>query len=288
MANPQRENGYLEIANDLWEALTRAPLKGAEFRTVFAIIRLTWGWRNKSAKLTNKQIGDECGISDAGYISRLTKSLVDKGMVRKSATWGKAGALYQFQKDYDRWHFDGEVSTDQQVNLDAGVKVQGPHFDGEVSTDFDNVVSTDFDPPVKVPSVKYIHEDNHGDNYHPNVTPSVGGTEPAPVSRQPDKPPAAGGGGKPGSELMGLFLKAFLPGKPGEIDHEMLRDLIEEHGRDPTLEAMKIAARAHKIRRTLLPYMDGILRKQAKERDTPEEEKPTRGRGRSNRGSNWK
>jgi hypothetical protein len=41
MANPQREDGHLDVANELAEALARAPLSGAQFRLVWVVLRKT-------------------------------------------------------------------------------------------------------------------------------------------------------------------------------------------------------------------------------------------------------
>jgi phage replication O-like protein O len=48
MASPQTQNGYLRIANELWDALLSRRIP-AQSRSVFdAIIRLTWGFNKKS------------------------------------------------------------------------------------------------------------------------------------------------------------------------------------------------------------------------------------------------
>lgn len=45
---PDLDNGYTRIANELLEALCRAPVTGAEMRTLFAVVRLTYGWHRRA------------------------------------------------------------------------------------------------------------------------------------------------------------------------------------------------------------------------------------------------
>lgn len=49
MSNPQIENGYTKIANELLEALIQAELSGAEYRIVCFIIRQTYGYNQKQS-----------------------------------------------------------------------------------------------------------------------------------------------------------------------------------------------------------------------------------------------
>ena len=58
--NPQVENGYVRIANELFEQIYQIPLNGSQFRIIFFIMRNTYGFNRKSWKMS------------AGYISRGT------------------------------------------------------------------------------------------------------------------------------------------------------------------------------------------------------------------------
>ena len=50
MANPQKENGFTSIANEILEALARVDLPSYERRVVDVIIRKTWGFVDKNGK----------------------------------------------------------------------------------------------------------------------------------------------------------------------------------------------------------------------------------------------
>ena len=47
MANPQKEDGYTAIANDIMDALIASELSGQDFKVSLLIIRKTYGF-NKS------------------------------------------------------------------------------------------------------------------------------------------------------------------------------------------------------------------------------------------------
>ena len=47
MANPQKENGHLGIANELVEAFQRVHLPGNQWQILWTIMRLTYGWNKK-------------------------------------------------------------------------------------------------------------------------------------------------------------------------------------------------------------------------------------------------
>jgi len=47
MANPQREDGHVDIANETIEALAKIYLSSYETQTLFAIFRKTYGWHKK-------------------------------------------------------------------------------------------------------------------------------------------------------------------------------------------------------------------------------------------------
>ena len=83
MANPQREHGNVQIANDLFEALCTVDMSGAEFRITLAILRKTYGWRKKEAHVTLADLIRMTGIRDRGYLSRVTSALADRHIIVK-------------------------------------------------------------------------------------------------------------------------------------------------------------------------------------------------------------
>lgn len=169
------------------------------------------------------------------------------GSVRIETNWGRAGAEYAMNKDWESWNIDAGVSTDQEVNLDAEVNIESPNIDQEVSTDIDAGVSTDIDLPVKVPSVIYNHEENHVQNHHPLVRNTVIGTlDPPQNARAPDDE----------DPLYRDFLDLWMPSYPKEFDRDEFRLLVAEHGPDKIRKWLDAAGETKTCRRErVMPWL---------------------------------
>ena len=96
MANPQREDGHVDIANEIIEALAKIHLSSYESQILWAIFRKTYGWQKKEDWITNSQIAEMTEIAGS-HVSRTIKILIQKNMVTKN------GKYLGFQKDYEKW-----------------------------------------------------------------------------------------------------------------------------------------------------------------------------------------
>jgi len=96
VANPQREDGHVDIANEVVESLAKIHLSGYESRVLWAIFRKTYGWHKKEDWITNTQIAKMTDIAES-HISRTIKILIDRKIVTKN------GKKLSFQKDYEKW-----------------------------------------------------------------------------------------------------------------------------------------------------------------------------------------
>jgi phage replication O-like protein O len=63
MANPQAENGHVDIANEIVEALAKIHLSSYESRVLWTVFRKTYGWHKKEDWITNTQIANLTGIA---------------------------------------------------------------------------------------------------------------------------------------------------------------------------------------------------------------------------------
>jgi len=115
MANPQRENGHVDIANEIVEALAKTHLSSYESQVLWVIFRKTYGWQKKEDWITNTQISNMTGIAEA-HISRTIKMLVQKNLILKN------GKKLAFQKDYDQWEkLPKGVTSHHKKKLPKGV-----------------------------------------------------------------------------------------------------------------------------------------------------------------------
>ncbi len=102
MANPQKENGYTAIANELLEHLIQMKLNGSQLRVLLFIMRRTYGFNKKSAPMSLSFIANGVGIrSNAAY--RALHQLEDMKMI--SITHGSTASpqIISIEKNYQKW-----------------------------------------------------------------------------------------------------------------------------------------------------------------------------------------
>jgi phage replication O-like protein O len=101
MANPQVEDGYTSIANELLEALLKINLSMYEFKVILAIMRKTYGWSRKTDIISHSQIADITNIKEP-HVNRTIKYLVDRNII-KAVKLSSIRVEYSMQKNYHLW-----------------------------------------------------------------------------------------------------------------------------------------------------------------------------------------
>lgn len=102
MANPQTEDGFTKIANKLLEAIIFINLSGHEYKLLLFIIRQTYGYNKKTAKIPNSKMRKYSGLSKSRVsqiINKLEKSNI---IIVENFQSGKTKE-YFLNKDYDTW-----------------------------------------------------------------------------------------------------------------------------------------------------------------------------------------
>lgn len=102
MANPQVEDGYTKIANEILEILSRVNLPAYEMRVLILLLRKTYGWKKKRDWISISQFLVGTGLPDRRYVHRALKGLENKNIVVICRD-DKKHPTYGFQKDYERW-----------------------------------------------------------------------------------------------------------------------------------------------------------------------------------------
>lgn len=99
-ANPQAENGHIDIAHEIAEALMKINLSPYEYRILWAIWRKTYGWHKKRDRISITQFQKMTGLKRQN-VSRTLKRLVNRNIIiRKDDS---RIITYGFQKDYLKW-----------------------------------------------------------------------------------------------------------------------------------------------------------------------------------------
>lgn len=99
MASPQKENGYIPIANELAEAFAKIHLNGREWQVIWVIIRKTYGWGKKKAQISLSEISKLTGINRKN-VWKTISSLIKKNIIKKVKS---IPAIYSLQKNYEKW-----------------------------------------------------------------------------------------------------------------------------------------------------------------------------------------
>lgn len=99
---PQVEDGYTRIANELFEVVMSAPLTLREMRVTLAILRLTYGWNRKQARVTGGLLSKLTGMP-ATNASRTLASLVSKNVIVRH---GGSRSPVSLNKRSSEWKLD--------------------------------------------------------------------------------------------------------------------------------------------------------------------------------------
>ena len=96
MAEPQLEDGYTQIANEILEHLVKMHLSPNQWQVLLCIIRKTYGFHKKVDYLANIQIGEATGLGKT-VVSRVLHNLSDMQLITRK------GKYIGFQKDWEKW-----------------------------------------------------------------------------------------------------------------------------------------------------------------------------------------
>ena len=113
MANPQLENGYTKIANELLEALCQLNISGREMRILFYILRRTYGFNCKSALISLSEISAATGIKK-NHVQENLKRLLVRNVISIQANHGIKPQEICVVKDYEKWIY---ISVDNCTKL---------------------------------------------------------------------------------------------------------------------------------------------------------------------------
>lgn len=106
MANPQKENGYTGIANELLGAIISAKLNGTEYAVLLHVVRQTYGYLKKEDWISYTQF-EKASRRTRPNVWKAIESLVTKKiLVTKKELVTKTKLVktfYRLNKDYSQW-----------------------------------------------------------------------------------------------------------------------------------------------------------------------------------------
>lgn len=110
--NPQLENGYTRVANEILEAAAKLPLSAAQFRILMLIWRYSYGYNKKDCALSVNFIAAATGI-DKRHIRREINELVQMNILHiETEATSSSSRVFSFNKHYDTWQAEKPFRED--------------------------------------------------------------------------------------------------------------------------------------------------------------------------------
>jgi phage replication O-like protein O len=131
LADPQKENGYTPIANEILEAIAKVKLSPTQYRIIFIVWRYTYGFNRKEHDLSLGFLSEATGC-DKRQLQRELKELVKMNIVKQKIKNGICRKL-GFNKHYDTWGGKtdigevtiGGIDNGETINTAIGETVKG-------------------------------------------------------------------------------------------------------------------------------------------------------------------
>jgi phage replication O-like protein O len=103
MVNPQKENGYTPISNELLEVIYSKPFNATQLKILLVICRYTYGFSRKKHSLSENFIAKAANISKRYISSELNKLIDQKVITVVSPHTDISSRVLSLNKHYDRW-----------------------------------------------------------------------------------------------------------------------------------------------------------------------------------------
>lgn len=110
MGNPQLEDGYIKIANELFDALIKLNIPSESRRMFDFIMRKTYGYNKKQDRISTKQFIEAINIPRRS-VERARKRLKDLNLIHTVKNDGTHFVTYSINKFYKTWVVPSKLSV---------------------------------------------------------------------------------------------------------------------------------------------------------------------------------
>ncbi|MDU5949414.1 MAG: replication protein [Paenibacillus macerans] len=144
MANPQLEDGYTRVANQILEQIYQHPkINGTQFRIILAIWRYTYGFKRKHHELSVSFLADATGIL-VRQVERELNALIARNIISViSEASGKRSRILGFNKNFDEWEAVDPSKKTVQLELFTPVGLDGSDPSKKTVRDASSTVGLD-------------------------------------------------------------------------------------------------------------------------------------------------
>lgn len=109
--NPQMENGFIRISNELWDAWMCSRFTAREERMIKVVIRFSYGVNRTFALLSKSDLARFMN-EHLPNVDRIMKSLLARGVIRVESAGPKGPLRIFLNKHYREWRVDQALQKD--------------------------------------------------------------------------------------------------------------------------------------------------------------------------------
>ncbi|UOQ85674.1 replication protein [Gracilibacillus salinarum] len=110
MANPQKEEGYTGVANEILNEIMKVNLNGTQFRLIMAVWRYTYGFQTKDKELSIRFLASKIN-ANRSQVDRELRVLLSKNIIKVSDAGKKGARKLRFNKNYEQWNKQEQESN---------------------------------------------------------------------------------------------------------------------------------------------------------------------------------
>ena len=137
--NPQIEDGYTKIANELLEIIYKAPFNATQLKIMLCVVRFTYGFHRKTGKLSISYIATAIN-RDYRNVQREINNLVDLNILISEKNSSNSCRKLGINKKYNTWKIEthGETAIGENTVSTHGEITKSAHGEMTVNLTADS------------------------------------------------------------------------------------------------------------------------------------------------------
>jgi len=166
VANPQTENGYTRIANELYDHIGAAKFTATQLKVILCIMRYTYGFNRKSHRMTASFVAKWAGCS----LSMVKKELIyltSANVISIISRGNREGNILAMNKDFESWKVECAMSEKDLTSTAQGTgTIEGT---GTVDDTITGTIDGTTPVPQTVPKKRQIKDNIKNNNISAKV-----------------------------------------------------------------------------------------------------------------------
>ncbi|MGO4181838.1 replication protein [Paenibacillus sp. TAF43_2] len=128
MAGPQLEDGFTQVANEIFEQAARINLNGTQFRILLIVWRYTYGFKRKTHQFSLTFLAEALG-THKNQVQRELQILIERNILIVISGGSRQSRTISFNKDYDQW--DSKSDNGLAVSLEQSENASKQQISGQ-------------------------------------------------------------------------------------------------------------------------------------------------------------